>query len=111
MMHRMLTSLQKKSDDIMVEATKVETYTTNEIDDHHISLDVKIDQLQINNTAELWNHTKHISSQHETHMNNTKITIDDLRDDVHIVQAGSSKILQHTHQKLSKPDKVGSMNY
>ena len=62
---------KKKSDDIIDDANNLDTDMTNKIDDNHTSLDVKIEPLQINNNAELCNHTKHIASQHETHMDNT----------------------------------------
>ena len=70
----------------------------------------KTDQFQIINTSELCNHTKHTDSQYETHMDNTKLAIDNLRDDMHIVQSRSSKVLQYMQHKLSKQDKVGSLN-
>ena len=42
MMHDTLTSLQKKLDDIIDNAKKLETDMTNKIDDNHTSLDAKI---------------------------------------------------------------------
>ena len=70
---------------------------TNKIDYHHAYLDEKIDQLQITNTTELCNHAKNIASQYENHMDNTQISIDDLRDDMHV-----TKNLQDMQCKLSK---------
>ena len=53
MIQDIFTSFQKKSDEIIVEATKFETDMNNKIDDHHTSLDARIDHLQITDIAEL----------------------------------------------------------
>ena len=63
------------------------------------------------NTSQLCNHTKYVDSQHENHVDNTKLAIEDLCDDMRVVQAGSFKVLQDVQHELSKPEKVGSMNY
>ena len=44
-------------------------------------------------------------------MDNTNISMYDLREYMHVMKVGSSKILQDAQYKLSNPDKAGSMNY
>ena len=110
-MHDAFASLEQKSDDIVVNAKKFDGDVTKKIDDNYDPLDAKIDQFQIINTAELCNHAKNIDSQHETHMDKTKLATDDLRDDMRVVQACRSKVLQDVQCELSTPDKVGSMSH
>ena len=44
--------------------------------------DSKLQQLSVTQTAELCHHTKHIADQHEAFIDDIKITMDDLRDDM-----------------------------
>ena len=79
---------------------KFEKDTDNKMNDTRAELKTKInkvnrnlEQLTINNTAELCNHTKHISSQQENLNNETKKYAGDLQDDIKIIQSVHAKPL------------------
>ena len=67
---------------------------TKKIDYNHNLLDTKIEQLHFLNTTKLCNHTKFVENQHEIHRDDTKLALDDLHYDMHIMHVGSAKVLQ-----------------
>ena len=59
----------------------------------------KLQQLSSNKTIELHNHAKHIDNQHDAHINEMKVTMDDLRDEICIVQSDHDKKLKNINLK------------
>ena len=81
---------------------KFEKDTDNKMNDTRAELKTKInkvnrnlEQLTINNTAELCNHTKHIANQKEALIDETEVTRDDLRDDICIMKSDHDKKLKN----------------
>ena len=68
---------------------------------NHSTLITKIEKLTINNTSELCIRTKHIDFKHEAQMDETKISMEDMRDDVNIVQSEKSKTINDMNFKLN----------
>ena len=110
MMSNLITSFKKKSDDISDDVKKLETQINSKTNDNHNALIKQIEQLTINNTTELCNHTKHIASQHEAHVDETKRAMEDMRDDINTIQSKTSKTINDVHFKLNTAGKSGSMN-
>ena len=91
LMSNMITSFKNKSDDISDDVKKLETDVTSKINYNHNTLIKQIEQLTINNTAELFNHTKHIASRHEARMDETITAMEDLQDGISVMQSENFK--------------------
>ena len=94
----MITSCHNKLEDISDDAQKFQKDVDNKTTDAHAALSTRInkvneniEQLTIDNTAELFNHAEHMDSQQEALNEETKIFVGDTRDDIKIVQLVHAK--------------------
>ena len=55
-------------------------------EENTIFFESKLQQLSVNQTAELCNRAKHASNQHDAFIDDVKVTMEDLRDDTCLMQ-------------------------
>ena len=80
-------------------ASLLEKKMNRKCEENTVFFESKLQQLLVNQTAESRHHTKHIADQHDALIDDIKVTMDDLRDDICIVQSDHDKKLKNINLK------------